>query len=259
VNAPAAWARTQGEGVRVAVLDTGIDAGHPDLKDRVAGGVNILDSGAPFLDDNGHGTHVAGTIAADLDGRGVVGVAPGARLYAVKALNKEGGARVSSLIKALLWCARNGIQVANMSLGAPLGSLFLRLAVQHATNKGVAIVAAAGNSGRAVEYPGGYPEVIAVSASDRSDRLANFSSRGPKVEFIAPGVDVRSAFPGGGYESLDGTSMAAPHVAGLAALAVARGARGPEGVRAALKASARSLGLGRAEGFGMVDAARIAP
>ncbi len=256
VNAPAAWSVTQGEGVRVAVIDTGIDASHPDLRANVAGGYSAL--GGSWFDDNDHGTHVSGTIAAALDGRGVVGVAPKARLYAVKVLDKKGGARLSSIIKGLVWAGKNNMQVANMSLGAPIGSVFMHLAIKYARSRGVTLVAAAGNNGKYVEYPGAYDEVIAVAASDVRDQIASFSSRGGKVELIAPGVDVLSTVPNGGYDTYSGTSMATPHVTGLAALAVARGASSPDAVRAALHRAARSIGLAPTEqGRGLVDAALL--
>jgi subtilisin family serine protease len=256
VNAPAAWAKTQGEGVRVAVIDTGIDAGHPDLRGQVVGCYNAFDSSASCFDDNNHGTHVSGTIAALWDGKGVVGVAPKARLVAVKALDKDGGSNLSSVIKGIIWCANNNIQVANMSLGSSMGSVFEHMAIVYAASHGVTFVAAAGNNGKKVEYPGGYADVIAVAASDENDHIASFSSRGDKVEFIAPGVGVKSTVPGGGYDWYDGTSMATPHVSGLAALAVARGAHGIDAVRAALKRAARPIGLSPQEqGSGIIDAA----
>jgi subtilisin len=258
VNAPAAWSVSEGQGVRVAVIDTGIDAGHPDLAGRVAGGYNAVDPAKPWFDDNVHGTHVSGTIAGNRDGRGVVGVAPKATLFAVKVLNAAGSGSISSIIKGLVWCARNDIQVANMSLGSPVGSVFLRLAIKYVSSKGVAIVAAAGNSGGSVGYPASYPETIAVSASDSQDQLAFFSSRGPRVDFVAPGVDVYSTEPGGRFGTHSGTSMATPHVTGLAALAVARGARGQAAVRAALAHAAHPIGLRPIEqGRGMIDAAEV--
>ena len=259
VNAAAAWAVTEGQGVRVAVIDTGIDASHPDLAGRVAGGYNAVDAGRPWFDDNVHGTHVSGTIAGNRDGRGVVGVAPKATLFAVKVLNNVGSGSISSIIKGLVWCAKNDIQVANMSLGSPVGSVFLRLAIKYVSAKGVTIVAAAGNSGGSVSYPAAYPEAIAVSASDSQDQLAFFSSRGSRVDFVAPGVDVYSTEPGGHYGTHSGTSMATPHVAGLAALAVAaRGARGSEAVKAALARAAHPIGLRATEqGRGMIDAAEL--
>ncbi len=237
VNAPAAWARSQGEGVKVAVIDTGIDCSHPDLRANCAGGYNAVGSG-PATDDNGHGSHVAGTIAGVLDGRGVAGVAPRARLYAVKVLDKDGAGGLVSIIRGLIWAGNNGMDVANMSLGAPMGTDLMRGALMYASSRGVAVIAAAGNDGGAVNYPAAYPEAIAISALGPDERIASFSSRGRDVEFIAPGVDVRSSLPGGSWAEFDGTSMATPHMAGLAALAVARGAHGVDAVRRALRAAA---------------------
>src|SRR5262249_29515113 len=148
--------------------------------------------------------------------------------------------------------------VANMSLGAPIGSIFMHLAVIYAHSKGVAIFAAAGNNGRSVEYPAGYADAIAVAALDSHDKIASFSSRGGKVEFIAPGVGVRSTVPGGDYDTYSGTSMATPHMTGLAALAVSRGAHGTEELRRVLKAAARPVGLSpKEQGAGVVDAALL--
>jgi len=259
VNAASAWAVTKGDGVKVAVIDTGIDCDHPDLKANCAGGYNALDSKKPWKDDNEHGTHVAGTIAGVLDGKGVVGVAPKARLYAVKVLDKDGAGGLSSIIKGLIWCGNNKIDVANMSLGAPMGTIFMRAALKYATVRGVAVFAAAGNDGGSVNYPGAYPEAITVSALGPDEKIADFSSRGNQVAFIAPGVGVKSSVPKGGYDSFSGTSMATPHMAGLGALAVARGARGEAAVRAALKRAATKVpGLSASEqGAGVVDAAKL--
>ncbi len=260
VKAEDAWERTGGgSGVRVAVIDTGIDFNHPDLRANYKGGYNAIDSDKPPMDDHGHGTHVAGTIAAVKDGEGVVGVAPNASLYAVKVLDKNGGARLTSIIKGLIWVARNDIQVANMSLGSPMGSLFMRLAVKYASSKGVAIIAAAGNSGGSVGYPAAYPDTIAVAASDSKDGRATFSSRGKAVDFIAPGVDVKSTLPGGKYGRYSGTSMSTPHVAGLAALAVTQGASGKDSVKAYLKRASKPMaGLNAEEqGSGMINAGLI--
>lgn len=259
VNAPNAWKTTMGEGVKVAVIDTGIDCNHPDLKANCAGGYNAFDSSKPAMDDNEHGTHVAGTIAGVLDGKGVVGVAPKARLYAVKVLDKDGSGGLTSILKGLIWAGKNHMDVANMSLGAPMGTIFMRAAVKYAEMEGVVVVAAAGNDGGAVGYPAAYPEAIAVAALTPDEKIADFSNRGRKVEFIAPGESVKSSVPHGGYAVFDGTSMATPHVTGLAALAVARGAHGLSQVRAALKRAARPVpGLSaEQQGAGVVDAALL--
>lgn len=258
VGAAKAWPVTAGRGVRVAVIDTGIDATHPDLAANVAGGYDATGDGS-WADDQGHGTHVAGTIAAVKDGKGVVGVAPAAKLFGVKVLDKDGSGRLSWIVKGALWAAKNDIDVANMSLGAPIGSVFMRGAMWYARTKGVVIVAAAGNSGGKVGFPAAYGDTLAIAASDSSDKIASFSSRGKEVDFIAPGVDIYSTVPGGGYASYRGTSMATPHVSGLAALAVARGAQGLDAVKAALTRAASPLpGLSSDEqGVGMIDAERL--
>lgn len=264
VDAPAAWPAGQGEGVRVAVIDTGIDCRHPDLRCSFADGANLTAPGEPPMDDNEHGTHVAGTIAGRGGSAGLLpGVAPRATLVPVKVLNADGAGRLSDIVKGIEWAAdpRHGIKVINMSLGGADASPAMARAVKKALAAGVTVVCAAGNSGPGpdtVGYPAGYPGVIAVAASDRRDRVAVFSSRG-RVAFIAPGVEILSTVPGVGYKKLSGTSMASPHVAGLAALAVERGAKGPAAVRAALSAAAARLpGLDAAEeGLGLVDAARL--
>lgn len=256
LNAPAAWARTMGAGVKVAIIDTGIDATHPDLKGRVAGGITYY--GDSWADDHSHGTHVAGIIAASRDGNGVAGVAPEASLYAVKVLDENGGSLITTIIRGILWAAKNEMDVANLSLGARIPFFPLHLAVMHANSKGVTLVAAAGNDAGGVNWPARYGDVIAVSALAEPDKIASFSSRGKQVEFIAPGVGVRSTIPGG-YASYSGTSMASPHVAGLAALAIASGAKNPDAVRAALtKAAVPITGLTATEqGSGVVNAATL--
>ena len=265
VHAPAAWDVTEGAGVKVAIIDTGIDLNHSDLAGKVDGGYSAItktEKPEDYQDDNGHGTHVSGTIAALRDGKGVVGVAPKARLYAVKVLDADGSGNLSDVIDGIIWAAKNGMQVANMSLGAPTDSDAMHRAVRFAKGSGLVIVAAAGNSGGSVGYPGAYPEVISVSASDSDDHLASFSSRGPEVKFIAPGVDVVSDKLGGGQISYNGTSMASPHVAGLAALAVSQGwtgLSGPDGVYNQLKKAAKLLPDLKPEeqGAGMIDAGRL--
>ena len=233
----------------VAVFDTGIDPDHPDL--NVRGGVNCTsEDAAAWADDNGHGTHVAGIIGAENDGVGVVGVAPGTPLWAVKVLDAEGRGDFGFVLCGLDWAARRGITVANLSLSGRIpgddptvcASSFIHVAFCQAARRGVRVVAAAGNAGINAEreVPAKYDQVIAVSALADSDgcaggrgprtwagpddTLAFFSNWGEVVDTSAPGVDIRSTWPGGRYALLSGTSMAAPHVAG----AIARGWDGRE-------------------------------
>lgn len=259
-NAPKAWSATRGQGVKVVVIDTGIDTDHADLKANLAGGWNAIAKGPDFKDDHGHGTHVAGTIAAldnDID---VVGVAPQAALYGVKVLDAEGSGTFDDVIAGMQWAVENKMQVANMSLGASRGNKSLQAAVEAMAKAGVVLVAAAGNSGGPVGYPAAYKGALAIAAMDKTDQVAYFSSRGPQVALIAPGVDVESCRLGGGVEPMSGTSMATPHAAGLAVLAIAaQGLSGVKAVGEALKAAAVPLpGVPpNQQGAGAVDAAKL--
>jgi subtilisin len=218
IKAPGAWDCSRGKGIKVAVLDTGIDNTHPDLTLNYKGGVSFVPGETP-MDGNSHGTHCAGTIAASINGAGVVGVAPAASLYAVKVLSNSGSGNWSWLIAGIDWCIKNEVKVLSMSLGGGGAPTALEAMCNAAWGKGLLLVAAAGNNGGAVGQPASYANVVAVSAIDSANAIASFSSRGPKVELCAPGVDVLSTIPGGDYGKKSGTSMACPHVSGAAALA----------------------------------------
>lgn len=222
IKAPAAWDSSRGRGIKVAVLDTGIAGTHPDLAANYKGGVSFVPTETSPVDFHSHGTHCAGTIAAALNGVGVVGVALAAYLYAVKVLPSSGPGNWSWLISGINWSITNGMKILSMSLGGAAAPTAVGTMCQLAWDRGLLLVAAAGNSGpgaNTVGFPALYPNVIAVSAIDSSNVIAPFSSRGPKVELCAPGVNVLSTIPGGGYGTKSGTSMACPHVAGVAALA----------------------------------------
>ncbi|HLD89107.1 MAG TPA: S8 family peptidase [Candidatus Nanoarchaeia archaeon] len=220
VDGELSWSTATGAGVKVAVIDTGIDIAHPDLKNNVKGGVNFVATARNYKDDNGHGTHVAGIISSENNGIGVVGVSPKASLYAVKVLDRTGSGYYSSIIAGLQWAVDNGMQVASMSLGGSADSQALHDAVDNAYSKGVLLVAASGNEAGKVSYPAAYSSVIAVSATDSNNNLASFSNYGNEISLSAPGVSIYSTYKGGGYATLSGTSMAAPHVSGAAALAI---------------------------------------
>jgi subtilisin len=251
----------KGAGVKAAIIDSGIDYTHPDLDANYVAGYDFVNDDNDPMDDNGHGTHVSGTVAAEDDGAGVVGVAPEASLYALKVLNASGSGSWSDIIAALQWAVNNGIQVTNNSYGAsqnPGG--IVQAAFDNSAAAGVLHVAAAGNSGNPkgkgnnVDYPARYDSVIAVAATDSSDNRASFSSTGDIVELAAPGVGINSTKLGGGYVEYNGTSMASPHVAGTAALVIAAGIAD---VRTQLQTTADDLGdAGRDPkyGFGLVDA-----
>lgn len=259
VNAHKAWFFSTGKGVNVGVVDTGIDYTHPDLSPLYKGGYNAIDASKPPLDDQGHGTHVAGIIAAVKDGKGVVGVAPEVNLYSIKVLDSNGSGKFSWIVAGIEWAVKNGIKVINMSLGSRYPSDAIKAAVEAAYKAGLIIVCAAGNDGGAVNYPAAYPQSIAVSASDINDKIASFSSRGSQIAFIAPGVNIYSTYKGGGYKTLSGTSMASPHVAGLAALVVGIGVEDPSYVKEVLSRAARKLPNLKdiEQGYGMIDASNI--
>jgi subtilisin family serine protease len=220
VDAEISWAISTGDPVKVGVIDTGIDLKHPDLQANIKGGFNAINPLKSANDDNGHGTHVAGIIAALNNSIGVIGVGPNIDLYAIKVLNASGSGYLSDVIEGLDWARTNGMQVVNMSLGTSQDVQSFHEAIVNAYNAGVVIVAAAGNSGGAVSYPAAYPEVIAVSATDQNNQIASWSSRGPEVDLAAPGVSIYSTYKGQSYATLSGTSMAAPHVSGAAALTI---------------------------------------
>jgi subtilisin family serine protease len=249
--------------VDVAILDTGIQTNHPDL--TVVGGVNCS-SGNSYSDGHGHGTHVAGTVAAKDDGNGVVGVAPGARLWAVRVLNNQGSGTTSTIICGINWVKNNAstIEVANMSLGGSGsdsscgGSDSYHNAICSAVGAGVTFVVAAGNSyANANNYrPATYAEVITVSALadfngnpgggapqtcrvDVDDTFADFSNYGSDVDMIAPGVCILSTYRNSSYATMSGTSMASPHVAGAAALYKANN---PSATPAQIKSAIQNAG-----------------
>jgi subtilisin family serine protease len=218
-------------GVAVAVIDTGIDAGHADL--NVVGEADIVCESwgdcAAGDDPNGHGTHVAGTIGAIADGAGVAGVAPGVKLHAVRVLGSDGSGYYSDIIAGIEYVLENPeIRVVNMSLGGGMSSDTdpLAEAIQRLIDSGVIVCIAAGNESQdtANVSPAGYDLGVVVSAYDSSNSdlgFAWFSNYGEEVDIAAPGVSIYSTWPGGGFEALDGTSMATPHVAGAAALYLA--------------------------------------
>ena len=252
-----------GTGVIVAIVDTGIDYNHPDLDD------NCLDTGYDFvnddddpMDDKGHGTHCAGIVAAEDNALGVIGVAPGASLMAVKVLDSSGSGYISWIASGITYAANESADVISLSLGGGYDLEILENAVNYAYNKGCVVVAAAGNEGRRqirdnVGYPARYDSVIAVAATTSYDTRPRFSSTGPDVELAAPGDYVNSTYPDDAYASMSGTSMACPHVAGVAALVISSGITDNDAVRSKMQTTAEdigSTGLDWEFGYGLVDA-----
>jgi subtilisin len=258
-----------GTGIRVAVLDTGIDYLHLDLAANYRGGYDFVNNDSDPWDDHGHGTHVAGTVAALWNGVGAVGVAPEADLYALKVMNSSGTGSWSAVVAALDWAVQNEMHVVNLSIGSPAHpGTIVKAAFDNAYAAGLVIVSSAGNAGlgeNTVGYPARFETVIAVGATTSSDTRSSFSSTGPDLELAAPGSSIYSTTRGGGYGLRSGTSMASPHVAGAAALVLAAGIVDLDGdgrvndeVRWVLQTTAEDLGLeGRDEhfGFGLVDVA----
>jgi len=253
VNAPLTG--NTGAGIKVAIIDTGIDLAHPDLD--VKGSVDFTGSRKGARDENGHGSHVAGTVAALHNSIGVVGCAPGAHLYAVRVLDRRGSGWWSDIAEGIDWAGQQGMQIANMSLGGGASSV-VELACNDAEGAGVLLIAAAGNSGDGntstteVSFPAAYGSVVAVGATSSNDNLASFSNTGSFVEVSGPGVSVPSTYKDGGYATLSGTSMASPHAAGIAAL-IWKELSSPtrSAVRSELQRRVRDLGpSGRDNGFG---------
>lgn len=248
MNAPTAWAEGYtGKGVKIAVIDSGADMDHPDL--NLAGGVTMVEGQDSYEDYNGHGTNVAGIISAKRNGSGVVGIAPDAEVYAVKAMDDKGYIALSDVVEGIDWAIENDMDIVNMSIAIPFKSQILGESMKKAHDEGLVLVAGAGNSGTpsgtgdTVEYPAGYDEVIAVSAIDQSKERAIFSSTGNQVEFTAPGTDVISTYLNGKYAISSGTSQATPHVTGLIALLMEKYPHySNEEIRAELMKLAEDLG-----------------
>ena len=267
IDAEKVWASSTADLINVGIIDTGISNNHPDLLANVKGGINTIQPRKSWNDDNGHGSHVAGIVAALNNSVGVVGAGPNIDLYAIKVLNSAGSGFLSDIIEGLQWAINNNMQVVNLSLGASTGNQSFHDAIIATKNAGIVVVAAAGNSGGSVIFPAAYPEAIAVSAIDINNAIASWSSRGPEVDLAAPGVSIYSTYKGTAYATLSGTSMASPHVAGAAALVLSmpvgsfdtnnNGKWDPDEVQTKLQATATDLGSGGFDnlyGFGLVNA-----
>lgn len=288
IHAQQAWPLSTGLDVTVAVIDTGV--GYRDyqsfkkLEDlentRFVPGYDFVHDRPEAIDDHAHGSHVAGTVAQSTNnGKGVMGVAFDARIMPIKVLSARGSGSLADIADGIYFSAAHGARVINMSLGGGFAESTLATAVRKAHEKGVIVVCAAGNSGAGRPgYPAGYPEAVAVSATDFEENLSWYSNRGPAIDIAAPGGDTRQDKNGDGqpdgvlqntpipgnptrhdYLWFQGTSMACPHVAGVSALVESLGVTQPAAVERLLKATARDKGPeGREEGFGagIVDAQR---
>lgn len=274
VHAPEAWSVTRGAGVTVAVVDTGVDLTHPEFQGRLVPGYNATNRAGDGRDDHGHGTHVAGIVAASANnGAGIVGIAPEAKVMPIKVLAADGSGSDAEVADGIVWAVDHGADVVNMSLGGPGESKVLGDAVAYALQKGVPVIAAMGNDGSDEKsYPAAYPGVLAVGATDAKDQAADFSQWGDWISVSAPGVQILSTLPtykvnlndygfSQNYAVLDGTSMATPAVAGLAALIKARYASlSPSQLKARIEAATDKVpgvtGYDPHFGFGRVNALR---
>ena len=223
-----AWKHSQGEGVTVAVLDTGCDLEHEDLKENLISGYNFVENNQTPQDVNGHGTHVAGTIAASNNNKGMVGIAPKAKIMPVKCLGDNGSGSTLYIAKAVRYAADNNADIISMSLGTSQMSNIIEQAMNYAVQKGCLIFSAAGNDGNSVDiqYPANSNKTIAIGAIDKNLNVSNFSCCGEALDFLAPGEDIISCTPNNTYSRTSGTSMATPFASACAALFLSLRKRG---------------------------------
>ena len=256
VQAPDAWTVTKGNSaIKIAILDTGIDQNHADLSSKIVAQSNFTDS-ATVDDLYGHGTHVAGIAAAITDNEiGVAGLGFNSSLMNGKVLDDSGSGYYSWIANGVMWAADNGAKVINMSLGGTYSDITLAAAVNSAWTNGAVIVAAAGNNGNSVPfYPAAYDNAIAVAATDSKDNRASFSNFGSWVDVAAPGVNIYSTYNDGAYTYMSGTSMASPHVAGLAALVWAKYGTDNADVRARIESGTDRLKNANIAAHGRINA-----
>lgn len=255
---PEAWDRVR-RGVRVAVVDTGIRRRHPELRKKIVAQWDFVEGDGVAQDEDGHGTHVAGIVAARTGNKkGIAGACPKCRLVVAKVLDGNGSGTDVDIAKGIVWSVKKGAKVVNLSFSGPGESGTLKNAIDFAASRKAVVVAAAGNERtNKPYYPAAYGNVIAVAATTYKDRRARFSNYGEWIDVSAPGVGILSTYPGG-YAYYSGTSQASPYVAGLAGLLAAQG-RGPYNVRQRILHTAVDLGPeGRDPyfGAGRIDAAR---
>ncbi len=229
IKAKSIWSESKkGEGIKIAVIDSGCDINHDSIKDNIIGVRNFTDEDRKnqniVIDRVGHGTHVIGTIAAKGQNNTVVGVAPGVGIYVLKAIDRTGSGKLSWVVNAINYAVKLKVDIISMSLGMSQSNDKLERAIKEAINKDILVVCAAGNDGDGnsesfeYSYPAAYPDVISVGAVDKNGVPASFSNSNLAIDLLAPGVNILSTFPNNQFAILSGTSMAAPHVSGSLAL-----------------------------------------
>lgn len=214
------WQESMGEGIKIAVLDTGCDYNHEDIKSNIIDGWNTIANNDECMDDNGHGTHVAGTIAASNNTLGVVGVAPKAKIMPIKVLAGDGQGSNLDVARGIIWAVDHDADIITMSLGSPYPSKPLEDAILYAKQNRVIILCAAGNSGNNhdIMYPAKYTDTISIGAIDKNLNVCAFSCTGDSLDFVAPGEDIPSCVNNGQYAIMSGTSMANPYAVGCLAI-----------------------------------------
>ena len=229
-NIPSLWQSTEGEGVVVAVIDSGCDLEHPDLKDNLLGGINIIDPTKLPEDDGNHGTHVAGILAASRNHMGVIGIAPKAKIRPIKVLDEYGDGTIEDVVAGIRWAVAQNVDMISLSIGTKKPDRRLRWAIKAAQKKGIPLFVAAGNMGESEHllYPANYPETIAIGAIGKGMKRADFANTGKHLDFLAPGVEILSTVPESWWAILSGSSMAQPFVCGLSALLLSYARAHPE-------------------------------
>lgn len=260
IDAYKAWEKTRGNSKAViAVVDTGTQLDHPEFAGKILPGYDFVLKNNKPSDQNGHGTHVSGTAAALADnGEGGAGVCPGCSILPVRVLNARGSGSLATVAKGIVWAADHGAKVINLSLGGS-GAQTMQDAVDYAWKKGVFLACAAGNESNGSpeeSYPAAYPHCYAVGATDQNDVIAEFSNWGTWVKVAAPGVDIFSSWIRSGYNTISGTSMATPHVAGLAGLLSSQGLNNAQIASRICETADKIAGTGKSWECGRIDAAR---
>lgn len=217
---PSLWSKTEGKGVVIAVIDTGCDIYHDDLRTNILVGKNFVNESAAPIDVAGHGTHVASTIAASNNGTGMVGVAPEAKILPVKSLGDDGTGNMKDVANGIRWAADQKVDFITMSLGSPYPSKPIEDAINYAASQGCVLFCAAGNEGPAndIMYPAKYDNTISIGAVDENLDRTNFTCSGETLDFLAPGHNILGCVPGNRYALMSGTSMSNPFAVGCAAL-----------------------------------------